>query len=79
VARIVIIGGRGHFGTYLAPALVERGHDVVKRQPRYSGGAGPPHPAWKAIEQVLVDRKAEVAERKSADGLQGLMPTSSLT
>jgi hypothetical protein len=29
VARIVVIGGNGHLGTYLLPTLVERGHEVV--------------------------------------------------
>ncbi|HEX4215236.1 MAG TPA: NAD-dependent epimerase/dehydratase family protein, partial [Candidatus Dormibacteraeota bacterium] len=36
--RVVVIGGRGHIGTYLVPRLVERGHEVVnvsrgERQP----------------------------------------------
>jgi nucleoside-diphosphate-sugar epimerase len=63
MARIVIIGGSGHVGTYLVPALVERGHDVVNVS---RGTASPyrPHPAWKNIEQVLVDRKVEEAEGK---------------
>ena len=63
MARIVIIGGSGHVGTYLVPALIERGHDVVN----VSRGAAAPyrqHPAWKAVEQVIVDRKAEEAEGK---------------
>jgi nucleoside-diphosphate-sugar epimerase len=30
MARIVVIGGSGHVGTYLLPALVERGHEVPK-------------------------------------------------
>ena len=61
MARIVIIGGSGHVGTYLVPALVERGHEVVNVS---RGTAAPyrPHPAWKAVEQVLVDRRAEEAE-----------------
>ena len=61
MARIVIIGGSGHIGTYLVPALVERGHEVVN----VSRGTAAPyrqHPAWKAVEQVLVDRSAEEAE-----------------
>jgi nucleoside-diphosphate-sugar epimerase len=43
------------------PALVEHGHEVVNVS---RGAASPyrPHPAWKAVEQVLVDRKAEEAE-----------------
>ncbi len=61
MARIVVIGGSGHVGTYLLPALVERGHDVVN----VSRGTASPyreHAAWKAIEQVVVDRKAKEAE-----------------
>jgi len=61
LARIVIIGGSGHVGTYLVPALVDRGHEVINVS---RGAAAPyrPHPAWKAVEQVLLDRKAEEAE-----------------
>ena len=60
MARIIIIGGSGHVGTYLVPKLVELGHEVVNVS---RGTAAPycPHPAWKAIEQVQVDRKAEEA------------------
>jgi len=58
MARIVIIGGSGHVGTYLLPALVERGHEVVN----VSRGTASPyrgHAAWKKVEQVAIDRKAE--------------------
>lgn len=61
MARIVVIGGSGHVGTYLLPALVERGHEVLN----VSRGTASPyreHAAWKAIEHVAVDRKAEEAE-----------------
>lgn len=71
MARIVIIGGSGHVGTYLLPALVERGHGVVN----VSRGAASPyraHAAWKAIEQVVVDRKAEEAEGKFGARIAGL-------
>ena len=71
MARIVIIGGTGHVGTYLAPELVERGHAVVN----VSRGMASPHkqhPAWKAIEQVVVDRKAEEAEGKFGLRIAGL-------
>ncbi len=71
MARIVIIGGSGHVGTYLVPALVERGHEVVNVS---RGTAAPyrPHPAWKAIDQVLVDRAAEEAEGKFGSRIAGL-------
>jgi nucleoside-diphosphate-sugar epimerase len=63
MARIVIIGGSGHVGTYLVPALVERGHDVVNVS---RGAAKPyrPHYAWSQIE-----RSPSTAEPKiKADG-----------
>ena len=71
MARIVIIGGSGHVGTYLVPALVERGHEVVNVS---RGTAAPyrPHPAWKAVEQVLVDRRAEEAEGKFGSRIAAL-------
>lgn len=60
MARIVVIGGSGHVGTYLLPALIQLGHEVVN----VSRGTASPyrqHAAWKAIEQVAIDRKAEEA------------------
>jgi len=29
MSRVVVIGGSGHVGAYLLPALVERGHNVI--------------------------------------------------
>lgn len=71
MARIVIIGGSGHVGTYLVPALVEQGHEVVNVS---RGTAAPyrPHPAWNAVEQVLADRKAEEAAGKFGSRIAGL-------
>jgi nucleoside-diphosphate-sugar epimerase len=57
---VVVIGGSGHVGTYLVPALVERGHEVIN----VSRGKAEPyrsHPAWAAVEQVTADRAAEDA------------------
>src|ERR1035437_4629223 len=71
MARIVVIGGSGHVGTYLLPALVERGHEVVN----VSRGTASPyreHAAWKAIEQVAVDRKAEEAEGRFGERIADL-------
>ncbi|MCL4504934.1 MAG: NAD-dependent epimerase/dehydratase family protein [Chloroflexi bacterium] len=56
--RTVIIGGKGHVGTFLAPRLVEAGHDVIcitrgQREPYQ------PHAAWKQVQQVQLDRGAE--------------------
>ena len=56
--RIVVIGGSGHVGTYLLPALVARGHQVVN----VSRGTRSPyreHAAWKAVEHLAIDREAE--------------------
>lgn len=56
--RVVIIGGHGHIGTYLVPRLVEAGYEVIavsrgQREPYH------PHAAWKAVQQVHLDREAE--------------------
>lgn len=58
MSRIVVIGGSGHVGSYLVPALVERGHEVVNVS---RGAARPyrPHYAWNEIENVSLDRTAE--------------------
>jgi len=58
--RIVVIGGTGHVGTYLAPRLVEAGHEVIiisraQRQPYQ------PHGAWKQVQLITADRAAEEA------------------
>jgi nucleoside-diphosphate-sugar epimerase len=56
--RVVIIGGSGHVGSYLVPRLVEAGHDVIE----LSRGNREPyrqHPAWKNVQKIQVDRKAE--------------------
>ncbi len=47
MAKVVIIGGAGHVGTYLVPRLVEAGHRVVNVS---RGVARPyrPHAAWGA-------------------------------
>ena len=58
MAKVVIIGGSGHVGTYLVPRLVEAGHKVVnvtrgQRRPYR------PHKAWEAVETVVADREVE--------------------
>jgi nucleoside-diphosphate-sugar epimerase len=60
MARVVVIGGSGHVGTYLVPRLVAAGHEVVNvtrgaRQP-YT-----PHAAWDHVQTVTADRDAEDA------------------
>jgi nucleoside-diphosphate-sugar epimerase len=71
--RIVIIGGSGHVGTYLVPALVAAGHEVVNvsrgaRQP-YA-----PHPAWGAVRTVTLDREAEDAAGSFGAKIRALEP-----
>ena len=60
MAKVVVIGGSGHVGTYLVPRLVAAGHEVVNvtrgaRQP-YT-----PHAAWDHVQTVTADRDAEDA------------------
>lgn len=58
MARVVVIGGSGHVGTYLVPMLVEAGHQVVNVS---RGQAKPykPHSAWSQVETVIADRDVE--------------------
>lgn len=65
MAKVVIIGGSGHVGTYLVPKLVEAGHHVINvtrghRKP-YT-----PNAAWGRVKTVLIDREA--AEREGSFG-----------
>lgn len=59
--RVVIIGGKGHVGTYLVPRVVEAGHQVISVS---RGQMNPyqPHAAWKQVEQVTLDRSAAEAD-----------------
>ncbi|MFP5076210.1 NAD-dependent epimerase/dehydratase family protein [Rhizobium sp. YIM 134829] len=57
MTRVIVIGATGHVGTYLVPALVEAGHDVVA----ISRGVAEPyrsHAAWRAVERLQMDREA---------------------
>ena len=61
MARVIIIGGSGHVGTYLVPRLVEAGHEVVNVA---RGDRAPylPHRTWDRVTTVRIDRdKAEAA------------------
>ncbi|HEY3291002.1 MAG TPA: NAD-dependent epimerase/dehydratase family protein [Anaerolineae bacterium] len=71
--RTVIIGGKGHVGTYLVPRLVEAGHEVIcitrgQREP-YS-----PHAAWKQVQQIQADRNAEEASGAFGARIRDLKP-----
>jgi len=55
--RVVVIGGTGHIGSWLAPMLVRAGHDTVV----ISRGSRRPYtddPAWRDVEMVTCDREA---------------------
>src|SRR5438034_1056214 len=71
MARIVLIGGSGHVGSYLVPALVERGHELVNVS---RGRAVPyrPHVAWKAVEHIHVDRTAEESKGTFGSRISGI-------
>ncbi len=61
MARVAIIGGSGHVGTYLVPLLVEAGHRVVN----VTRGQRAPyreHAAWASVETVVLDREAAEAD-----------------
>ncbi len=71
--RVVIIGGSGHVGTYLAPRLIEAGHAVVnvcrgRREPYQ------PHAAWKQVEQVTLDRGEQEAAGTFGERIAALAP-----
>lgn len=71
--RVVIIGGHGHIGTYLVPRLVEAGYEVTavsrgQRQPYR------PHAAWKAVQQVHLDRETEEAAGTFGARIRELKP-----
>jgi len=58
--RIAIIGGTGHIGSFLTPRLFDAGHTVIC----ISRGLKTPyhqHPAWQAVERVVIDRDVEEA------------------
>jgi nucleoside-diphosphate-sugar epimerase len=73
MSRIVVIGGSGHVGTYLVPALVEQGHEVVNVS---RGTAAPyrPHFAWRSIENVPLDRAAEEKKGQFGTKIAALKP-----
>jgi len=71
--RTVVIGGKGHVGTYLVPRLVEAGHEVIcitrgQREPYQ------PHAAWASVQQVVLDRAAEETAGTFGARLRDLQP-----
>jgi nucleoside-diphosphate-sugar epimerase len=73
MSRVVVIGGSGHVGTYLVPALVEQGHDVVNVSRGEAKGYRQ-HAAWRDVEQVSVDRTAEERDGVFARRIAELRP-----
>jgi nucleoside-diphosphate-sugar epimerase len=63
--KVVLIGGSGHIGTYLAPRLVESGHEVINLS-RSLRQAYLPSAAWKQVRSITVDR--QVAEQTGSFG-----------
>jgi nucleoside-diphosphate-sugar epimerase len=71
--RTIIIGGKGHVGTYLVPRLVEAGHTVInisrgQRKPYQ------PHGAWSQVQDVQLDRSALEAEGAFGRRIRALNP-----
>jgi nucleoside-diphosphate-sugar epimerase len=71
--QAVIIGGTGHIGSYLTPRLVEAGLSVVnvsrsQREPYH------PHPAWRQVRQVVLDRAAEEKAGRFGERIAELGP-----
>ncbi len=63
MARVVVIGGSGHVGTYLVPMLVEAGHERRQCQPRARPRPTRRNAAWERVETVVADRPTEEAGR----------------
>lgn len=73
--RVVVIGGTGHIGTYLAPSLVRAGHDVVV----VSRGERRPYqddPVWSDVEMVACDRTAAEADGRFGELIAQLRPNA---
>jgi nucleoside-diphosphate-sugar epimerase len=71
--RVVILGGTGHIGTYLVPRLIEDGAEILsvsrgQQQPYL------PHAAWKAVQQITLDRAAEEANGAFGARIRALQP-----
>lgn len=56
--KVIVIGGKGHIGTYLCPMLIKAGYEVVC----ITRGSSRPYeddPAWDAVQDLRMDRKTE--------------------
>jgi nucleoside-diphosphate-sugar epimerase len=71
--RVVIIGGTGHIGSYLTPRLVDAGHTIAC----ISRGLKTPyrqHAAWRAIQNITLDRDAEESAGTFGEKIASLDP-----
>ena len=71
--RVVIVGGKGHVGTYLVPRLVEAGHEVIcisrnQREPYQ------PHKSWTQVQMVQIDRNQADHQRTFGQQIAALGP-----
>ena len=73
MARVVIIGGSGHVGTYLVPRLVGAGHDVITVS-RGQRAAYSPHAAWQQVRTVALDRAAAEEAGSFGGSIADLQP-----
>ena len=71
--RVVVIGATGHVGTYMIPRLVEAGHEVIALS-RSQRAPYQPHPAWKSVQQIRIDREAEDAAGTFGGRIHDLKP-----
>lgn len=71
--RVIVIGATGHVGTYMIPRLVEAGHEVVALS-RGQRAPYQPHPAWKFVQQISIDRDAEEAAGTFGGRIRDLKP-----
>jgi nucleoside-diphosphate-sugar epimerase len=73
MSRVVVIGGSGHIGTYLLPALIEQGHKVVNVS-RGRAKSYRHHQAWGLVEQITIDRTAEEKAGAFGSRIRALSP-----
>ncbi|KQS75387.1 epimerase [Rhizobium sp. Leaf384] len=73
MSRVIVIGATGHVGTYLVPALVEAGHEVVAIS---RGMSDPyrPHAAWRHAERLTMDRDARERAGTFGQDIRSLKP-----
>jgi nucleoside-diphosphate-sugar epimerase len=71
--RVVVIGGTGHIGSWLAPMLVRAGHDTVVIS-RGSRGPYTDDPVWRDVGMVTCDREAAEQDGEFGGLIAGLRP-----